>query len=102
QQMRSETSTELARLYDLNGDDTGYAAVTQRELGTGSVFTFAFSVAHTMCVLDQGRPVDQDYGGDKYLRRSDAIVIRPHSIEVGYPDELLFLLGNMMGTTPHP
>jgi hypothetical protein len=96
------SSVELARLYDPAGHDTGCAAVTARRVGKGRVFSFAFSVAQTMWVLHQGRPADRDYDGDNYLRRSDSIVIRPHSIEVGYADELLFLLQNMIGTQPHP
>ena len=100
--VQPDSSVELARLYDLSGRDTACAAVTERRMGKGRVFSFAFSVAQTMWVLHQGRPVDRDYDGDKYLRRSDAIVIRPHSIEVGYADELLFLLQNMVATQPHP
>lgn len=100
--IQPESSVELARLYDPSGRDTACAAVTERRIGKGRIFSFAFSVAQTMWVLHQGRPVDRDYDGDKYLRRSDAIVIRPHSIEVGYADELLFLLQNLVATQPHP
>jgi len=102
QQVRPAGSSELARLYDVRGDDTGCAAVTGRRLGKGHVFYFAFSLPQTMWVLHQGRPVDRDYDGDNRLRRSDAIVIRPHSIEVAYADELLFLLQNMIAVQPHP
>ena len=103
-QVRPERSFELARLYDTRGEDTGYAAVTGRQLGEGRVFYFAFSVPQTVWVLHQGRPVDRDYDGDTRLRRSDAIVIRPHAIEVAYADELLFLLQNMIAvaTAPFP
>jgi hypothetical protein len=108
--VRPERSIELARLYERAhstssgqvGRDTGCAAVTERQVGQGRVFSIAFSVAQTMWVLHQGRPVNRDYDGDKYLRRSDSIVIRPHSIEVGYADELLFLLQNMISAQPHP
>ena len=95
-------SFELATLYDLHGQDTGCAAITGRQLEKGHVFYFAFGVPQTMWVLHQGRPVDRDYDGDGILRRSDAIVIRPNSIQVLYADEILFLLGNMIGTQPHP
>lgn len=101
-QVRPERSSELARLYDDRGQDTGCAAITGRELGKGHAFYFAFSVPQTMWVLHQGRPVDRDYDGDNRLRRSDAVVIRPHSIEVAYADELLFLLENMIAVEPHP
>lgn len=102
QKVQPAHSIELARLYDLNGQDTGYAAVTMRELGKGRAFSFAFSVPQTVWVLHQGRPVERDQDGDGLLRSSDAIVIRPHSIEVAYADEILFLLQNMIGTQPHP
>ena len=92
----------LHRLYDPRGADTGCAAVTARQLGKGPPFYFAFSVPQTMWVLHQGRPVDRDYDGDKRLRRSDAIVIRPHSSEVAYADELLLLVQNMIAVEPHP
>jgi hypothetical protein len=97
-----EQSSELARLFDDCGKDTGCAAVTGRQLDGGHVFYFAFSVPQTIWVLHQGRPVDRDYDGDNRLRRSDAIVIRPHSIEVAYADEILFLLQNMIAVAPHP
>ena len=99
--VRPEGSQELARLYDARGADTGCAAVTARQLGKGHVFYYAFSLPQTVWVLHQGRPVDRDYDGDGRLRRSDAIVIRPHAIEVAYADELLFLLQNMIATQPH-
>ncbi len=98
--VRADRSVELARLFDLQGHDTECAAVTARQLGKGNVFYFAFSVPQTMWVLHQGRPVDRDYDGDNILRRSDAIVIRPHSIEVAYADEILFLLQNMIAVQP--
>ena len=100
--VQPESSVELARLYDPAGQDTGCAALTERRLGRGRIYVFAFSLAQTMWVLHQGRPVDHDYDGDNYLRRSDAIVIRPHSIEVGYADEILFLLQNLLGAFPTP
>ncbi len=101
-QMTCDSSCALATLYDLDGRDTGYAAITGRQLDKGHVFYFAFGVPQTMWVLHQGRPVDQDYDGDGMLRRSDAVVIRPHSVQVLYADEILFLLGNMIGVQPHP
>jgi hypothetical protein len=100
--VQSEESVELAQMFDLRGRDMDCAAVTARRVGKGRAFYFAFSVPQTMWVLHQGRPIDRDYDGDHYLRRSDAIVIRPHSIEVAYADEILFLLQNMIGVQPHP
>lgn len=77
------------------------AAITARTLGKGQVFYFAFHLPQTLWVLHQGRPVDRDYDGDNLLRRSDAIVIRPHAIEVAYADELLLVLQSMIGVRPH-
>jgi hypothetical protein len=99
--VRPEGSEELARLYDPEGRDTGDAAVTARTVGEGRAFYFAFGLPQTMWVLHHGRPVDRDRDGDGYLRRSDAIPIRPHSIEVAYADELLFLLQNLIAARPH-
>ena len=101
-QLRPERSFELARLHDTRGADTGCAAITGRQLGEGRTFYFAFSLPQTLWVLHQGRPVQRDEDGDTRLRRSDAIVIRPHAIEVAYADELLFLLQNLIGSQPHP
>jgi len=94
-------AVELARLFDGQGTDTGRSAITMRTLGRGRVFHFAFHPPQTVWVLHQGRPVDRDYDGDNILRRSDAIVIRPHAIEVAYADELLLVLQNMIATRPH-
>lgn len=102
EKIRAAGSVELARLFDLGGQDTGCAAVTYRQVGEGEVFYWAFSVPQTIWVLHQGRPVDRDYDGDEILRRSDALVIRPHAIEVAYADEVLFLLQNMLASQPLP
>jgi hypothetical protein len=98
--VRPERSFELARLHDPTGRDLGCAAVTVRSLGAGRAAYFAFSLPQTLWVLHQGRPVDGDRDGDGYLRRSDAIPIRPHSIEVAYADELLALLVNLIAARP--
>jgi hypothetical protein len=100
--VKPEGSVELARLYDRRGRDTGCAAVTERRLGRGRVFYFAFGVAQTMWALHQGRPVDADRDGDGLLRRSDAIVIGSHASDVAYADEILFLLQSVIGTQPQP
>src|SRR5262249_20783543 len=77
QKVQPETSVELARLYTDQGQDTNCAAITVRELGNGRVFYFGFNVPQTIWVLHQGRPIDRDYDGDGWLRRSDAIVRHP-------------------------
>jgi len=77
-------------------------AITHRRLGAGHAFYFTFDVAQTMWAIQQGRPVDQDYDGDGYLRRSDASVIGANSRAVPYADSLHFLLANMIGRAPVP
>lgn len=102
EKVRAVDSVELARLFELDKQDAGCAAVSMRPVGKGRVFYWAFSVPQTMWVLHQGRPVDRDYDGDQLLRRSDAVVIRPHAIEVAYADEILLLLQNMVASQPQP
>ncbi|NOZ21185.1 MAG: hypothetical protein GXP25_08850 [Planctomycetes bacterium] len=95
-------SDELARLFDREDNDTGFAAITHRELGKGHAFYFAFDVPKTLWAIQQGRPVDRDYDGDGYHRLSDAMVTRGSNIEVMYADEIIFLLQNMIGVAGIP
>jgi hypothetical protein len=81
---------------------TANAAISQRALGRGWAFYFAFDVAQTMWAIHQGKPVDADHDGDGYLRSMDARVIRENESTVGYTDELHFLLENMVGQQPMP
>ena len=82
--------------------DAGAPAITHCRLGAGHAFYFAFDVAQTMWTIQQGRPVDQDYDGDGYLRRTDASVIGRNSCAVPYTDALHFLLASMIGRAPVP
>jgi len=100
--VRPAGSAEIARLFTAADADTGCAAVTGRNLGEGRAFYFAFDVAKTFWIIQQGRPVDADRDGDGYLRMSDAVVIRPNEIEVMYTDEVLFLLQNMLAASGLP
>ncbi|NSW56086.1 MAG: hypothetical protein HPY44_08735 [Armatimonadetes bacterium] len=81
---------------------TGFAAITGRDVGAGHAFYFAFDVAQTMWAVHQGRPVEADFDGDGYLRAMDARIIEQNQREVGYSDELHFLLQNMIGRQPVP
>ncbi|MBM4041004.1 MAG: hypothetical protein FJ290_21095 [Planctomycetes bacterium] len=109
--LRPSGSQELARLFLCDPDtpddgsrarDSGSPAITQRELGAGHAFYFAFDLAQTMWAIQQGRPVDSDYDGDGYHRASDACVLGGNSLEVPYADALHFLLANMIGRRPVP
>ena len=85
-----------------NGRPSPFAAVTQRSVGRGWAFYFAFDVPKTLWVLHQGRPVDKDYDGDGYFRVGDARVIGANEEEVPYADEILDLVQNMIARRPHP
>jgi hypothetical protein len=80
----------------------GRAAITARSLDKGWAFYFAFDLAQTCWVIQQGRPVDEDYDGDGYWRTPDAAVTSAFEPEVPCTDELLFLLQNMLSVQPHP
>ncbi len=85
-----------------NGRPSHHPAITQRALGAGWAFYFAFDPAQTLWALHQGRPVDRDYDGDGYLRTGDARIIGANEEEVRYADEILFVLQNMIARRPHP
>jgi len=86
----------------LLGESDGRGIVTGRSYSDGWAFYFGFNLAQTFWVIQQGRPVDDDYDGDGYWRTMDAIVIEDNEPEIGYTDELLFLLQNMIGLIPYP
>lgn len=110
-QLRCRESQSLARLFACHPScpedgsrarETDAPVITWRQLGKGHAFYFAFDVARTMWAIQQGRPVDRDYDGDGFLRRSDASVIGENSRGVPYADALHFLLANMIGRLPVP
>lgn len=100
--VRPESSTELARLYEANGDDSNLPAITKRSLGKGDAYYFSFNAAQTIWVLHQGRPAVEDVDGDGYLRTMDLVVIGDNNPEVLYSDEILLILQNIIGQKPHP
>jgi hypothetical protein len=85
-----------------NGRQSGFAAITSRQIGDGWAYYFGFDVPKTVWVLHQGRPIDADYDGDGYFRAGDARLIGPNEEEVMYADEILFLLQNMIARRPQP
>ncbi|MGD8238445.1 MAG: hypothetical protein PVH68_07840 [Armatimonadota bacterium] len=93
---------ELGRLVGPDGADTGLAAITHRQVGDGHAFYFAFSVPQTLWVMQQGRPVDEDYDGDGYWRMADAMTLRSENLEVAHADALLFLVERMLAELPLP
>ncbi len=97
-----EGSGELARLYDVDGTDTNYAAITKRDYHKGHAYYFAFNVPQTMWVLHQGIPITHDRDGDGYYRTGDLIAIGDNEREVLYADEILFLIQNMIAQKPQP
>ena len=102
--VRSATPTQataVAPYFYANGRRSPFSAITQRQLGRGWAFCFAFDVAKTLWVLHHGRPVDRDYDGDGYRRTGDARVIGANEEEVLYADEILLLVQNMIGRRPH-
>lgn len=100
--MNPEGSKELAHLYDVDGADTGYAAITKRDYHQGHAYYFAFNVPQTMWVLHQGIPITHDRDGDGYYRTGDLIAIGDNEREVLYADEILFLIQNMIAQKPQP
>ena len=97
-----QNSTEIARLYGVDGKDTGYAAITKRDYHNGHAYYFAFNVPQTIWVLHQGIPITYDRDGDGYYRTGDLIAIGNNEREVLYADEILFLIQNMLAQKPQP
>jgi len=94
--MRPVEAEVLAELCRPDGTPLDCAAVSVREVGEGRAVYFAFNVAQTMWVLQQGRPVDADYDGDGYFRLSDARAAPDFEPEVPFADQLLFLLRDLL------
>lgn len=101
-QIAPQTSQALSRLYDVDGSDTGDAAITQYDYGTGHAYYFAFNVPKTIWILHQGRPVTDDLDNDGKYRARELQVIGNNARDVLYADEILFLIQNMVGKKPQP
>ena len=109
--LKTEGAAELARLFLCDparpddgsfAADAGAPAITHRATGRGHAFYFAFNVAQTMWVIQQGRPVTDDYDGNGYMMVREAVVVGENSCGVPYTDALHFLLANMIGRRPTP
>jgi hypothetical protein len=92
----------LANLLGPDGGETGRAAITHRRVAEGHAFYFAFSVPQTLWVMQQGRPVDNDYDGDGYWRMGDAMTLCSENLEVAHADAILFLVQRMLAELPLP
>jgi len=100
--MIPKNSREIAHLYDIQKDDTGYSAITGRDYGEGHAYYFAFNVPQTIWVIHQGIPITFDRDGDGYYRTGDLIAISDNEREVLYADEIMFLIQNMIAHKPQP
>ena len=100
--LRATEARELAALGDLEGRPLGRPAITLRQVGDGYAALFAFDLAHTAWALHQGRPIDDDYNGDGYLRFNDAIITGQRNPQTPHTDLLTFLLRNLVALTGQP
>ena len=72
---------------------SGAPALIMNAVGRGRSFYLTFSLAKTVCLLHQGRPVDGDWDGDGMLRAEDGIVLPPFmDFTVPYADYYLHML----------
>ncbi|MBM3235793.1 hypothetical protein FJZ31_05795 [Candidatus Poribacteria bacterium] len=101
-QITPQTSQAISRLYDANGADTGFAAITQQDCGKGHAYYFGFNVPKTIWILHQGRPVTDDLDNDGKYRARELHVIGDNARDVLYADDILFLIQNMVGKKPQP
>lgn len=85
------------------GKDSGIPGLTVRNLGLGKAYYFTFSLAQTLCVLHQGRPVTRDWDGDGYYRTGDAIALTQcHDLTVPYGDLYNSILRTMLDMVNAP
>jgi hypothetical protein len=93
---------QVARRLDATGNDTAQPGITWHHYGRGTAGYFAFDVAKTIWLLHQGRPVLELAPGNRYLRANQLHLVGQHSYQVGYADELLLLIQNMLAPTHQP
>lgn len=73
------------------------SAITVKQIGKGFCFYFSYSMAQTLCVMHQGRPVDKDYDQDGMYRSGDGIVFTSaHDLTLPYADYHLYILQYML------
>ena len=101
----SDSSEQIAGLYLKETGREEAAAITINQVGKGLAVYFSFDVAKTFRVLHHGKPVyegSEGPGNRWWIRSPQKTVIGAHSDKVGYADELLFLLQNIIAWTKHP
>ncbi len=100
-----DSSEQIAGLYlKEEGREEG-AAITINQVGKGLAVYFSFDVAKTFWVLHHGKPVyegSEGTGNRWWIRSPQKTVIGDHSDKVGYADEMLFLLQNIIALTKTP
>ena len=98
-------SEPLAGLY-LKKDKKEFAsAITTNRYGKGFAVYFSFDVAKTFWVLHHGKPVYRGTEGTKerwWITASQKTVIKDNSNKVGYADEILLLLQNIIALRKYP
>ncbi len=94
----STCEADVQTIASLQTSDGGrWPAIIWRRLGKGAVGYWAFDLAQTAWVIQQGRPVYVDVDGDGYLRTADAIVLSEEQTRVPHLDLLSFVLRAMLG-----
>ena len=71
-----------------------YPVITLRKYHKGYAIYFGFDISKTIWLINQGRPVDNDYDKDGYLRNGDGIVLKSNKIPI--TDKFLIFLENII------
>lgn len=109
----SNGSKQIAGLYMKKDGGVYASAITINSYGKGYAVYFCFDVTKTFWVLHQGRPIYEDIYHEGWLRTPQKTVvgismgrdgrsIKKNSDKVGYVDEILFLLQNIIALTKYP
>jgi hypothetical protein len=94
--------TELARLYEINGQETTHPAIVWNAFGRGFTGYFAFDVCKTVWLLHQGKPTSHLPENRFHPRPPDMMVIGENSTKIPYADEICFILQNMIAQASQP
>jgi hypothetical protein len=98
-------SEQIAGLHLKKDAQECASAVTINHYGKGWAIYFSFDVAKTFWVLHHGKPVYKGRRGTSnrwWIRTTQKTVIGDNSDKVGYADEVLFLLQNIIALTKYP
>jgi hypothetical protein len=93
---------ELAAVFDTNGKLLCLPAITWNTFGKGHAGWFAFDLAKTVWLIQQGRPAPDHPEDGKYPRAHDMSILGGASRLVPYTDEMCWLLQNMIAVKPQP